>query len=108
MSGRDVPNHAPRSMLSFLAAVIYMCMVQSDTVTRVITGVLLGLMTIIVVAVLLASWGSVAPATKTLWQRNQEIAEAAVKSTSRAVDGMLHRFSATRVDTDKSSYKHVP
>ncbi|KIP03328.1 hypothetical protein PHLGIDRAFT_244963 [Phlebiopsis gigantea 11061_1 CR5-6] len=84
------------SMLSFLVAVVYMCMVQSDTTTRVITGIVLGLMTLVVLAVLYASWGAVASTSKTLWQRNQEIGRAAVRSTSTAVSGMLCGITRSR------------
>ena len=83
-------------MLSFLAAVVYMCMAQSDTTTRVITGVLLGTMTIIVLAVLYSSWGKVAPSSKTLWQRNKEMASGVKGFTTKAVDSMLRSFLTSR------------
>ena len=83
-------------MLSFLVAVVYMCMAQSDTTTRVVTGVLLGTMAIIVLAVLYSSWGAVAPSSKTLWERNKEIARKAVEFPSKAVASMLRSLSASR------------
>lgn len=95
-------------MLSFLVAVVYVCMAGSDIITRAITGTLLAVMTLITLVVLYADWKTSPPIyTKSLWQYSRDLLRNGVGTMKEVVDGLLRQYQgSTRRPEDDNSYSH--
>ena len=69
------------SMLLFCTAVIWICIVKSNAVTRFTMISVLTLLALVLVVVVKVSWKTIAPLEDTLWTRNVEIAQKARKAS---------------------------
>ncbi|GJE94010.1 hypothetical protein PsYK624_101780 [Phanerochaete sordida] len=82
------------SMHLFCAAIIWICLAESDATTRYIMVSVLALLALTLAVVLKVSWTSIAPLEDNLWTRHVEIARLMRKASRELiVDGLAWRAS---------------
>ena len=66
-------------MLAFLVAIMFLCLDDSDWITKGIMIALLTLLSAVTVRMVLMDWGAIAPSSDTFFKRNKHIVISCVR-----------------------------